>query len=301
MARFPKLKAFGLAFLVTGVILAAAMVGMLAIMDQAEPVSQSQPDVPMEQYTPTAEDNLTVLLMFGVDRTEAPTSYQLLCFTPETGKVEIVPLPPELTSTVNIRTDTLSGHYRYGSTDYVCAAVQNALKIPVDRYILLNAESGAALIDLVGGVEVDVAEDITYYDELRQKNVSINAGYQLLDGEKWMDLMCDPQSQKESGQMPYLRAQVLAGLIEQFFTEELVANGRAVFSAAIDLVNTNLNQFDYTRRMEALEYFAKQEIKTEIITLEGEYGENKYGEKTFTPSPESKGVMQNLVGKLGED
>lgn len=288
-------RAFASAFILSLVLLSLVAVTVVALLDFSEPADTSQPNIPKETYQPDKEENMTLLLMFGADRTKPPTTYQLLCFTPETRKIEVVPLPPELEATVNIRTDTLYGHYDYGGVDAACQAVQNALRITVNRYLVLDLESFAAMADYFGGLQYEVPEDINYFDPMFEGLQSLKKGFQLLDGMKLRILLRNPASYQED--MPEQRGTFLVEAINQCLDETIAENGEALFTAAVNETVTNLNHFDYTKREEALSYIAESDTeKAELLVLEGTWDFTRKG-KRFTPSPESKGVVQTLLGE----
>lgn len=293
MSKQTGWRAFTSAFIISFVLLSLVAVTVVALIDTSQPVDHSQSDVPKESYQPDREENMTLLLMFGADRTTPPTSYQLLCFTPETRKIEVVPLPPELESTVNIRTDTLYGHYEYGGVDMACQAVQNALKITVNRYLILDMDSFGAMVDQCGGLSYQVPKDINYFDELFDGLQSLQRGLQMLDGEKLRILLRNPEEYQEN--MPQIRGEFLVTVINSCFDQSFVEKSEDLFTAAVNETTTNLNHFDYTKREEALRYIAEsEEEKAELLLLDGTWETTRKG-KRFTPSRESKEVIQNLL------
>ncbi|MGB9780435.1 LCP family protein [Caldanaerobacter sp.] len=65
-------------------------------------------------------------------------------------------------------------------------AVENLLGINIDHYITLDYEGFKKVIDLIGGVEVDIPFDMKYDDNSSNPPLHINLkkGRQVLDGEK---------------------------------------------------------------------------------------------------------------------
>ena len=65
-------------------------------------------------------------------------------------------------------------------------AVENLLGINIDNYITLDYEGFKKVIDLIGGVEVDVPFDMKYDDNSANPplHIDLKKGRQILDGEK---------------------------------------------------------------------------------------------------------------------
>ena len=58
------------------------------------------------------------------------------------------------------------------------------LGFELDGYVLVNLEAFRETVDLVGGVEFDVPQDMYYQDPTQNLHIDLKAGKQLLDGEK---------------------------------------------------------------------------------------------------------------------
>lgn len=56
--------------------------------------------------------------------------------------------------------------------------------VPIDRYVRVTTDAFRELVDLVGGVEVFVPYPMRYVDKTQQLDISLDPGWQLLDGEQ---------------------------------------------------------------------------------------------------------------------
>ncbi len=111
-------------------------------------------------------------------------------FNNETGELKMLQIPRD----TMVTTDTsVSGNYRIngvaktqGSDNNnnmaaLCELVADQYKIPIDGYITIRLEMLTELVDLFGGVEINVPVDIDYA-ALGLGDSYIPAGYQTLDG-----------------------------------------------------------------------------------------------------------------------
>ena len=111
-------------------------------------------------------------------------------FNNETGELKMLQIPRDTMVTTD---PSVSGNYRIngvaktqGSDNNnnmaaLCELVADQYKIPIDGYITIRLEMLTELVDLFGGVEINVPVDIDYA-AIGQGNSVINAGYQTLDG-----------------------------------------------------------------------------------------------------------------------
>ena len=111
-------------------------------------------------------------------------------FNNETGELKMLQIPRD----TMVTTDTsVSGNYRIngvaktqGSDNNnnmaaLCELVADQYKIPIDGYITIRLEMLTELVDLFGGVEINVPVDVDY-SAIGQGSSVIHAGYQTLDG-----------------------------------------------------------------------------------------------------------------------
>lgn len=111
-------------------------------------------------------------------------------FNNETGELKMLQIPRD----TMVTTDTsVSGNYRIngvaktqGSDNNnnmaaLCELVADQYKLPIDGYITIRLEMLTELVDLFGGVEINVPVDVDY-SAIGQGASVIHAGYQTLDG-----------------------------------------------------------------------------------------------------------------------
>lgn len=84
------------------------------------------------------------------------------------------------------RTFKINAAYSWGGLSTAKQAVENLLGIPIDRVVLVHLEGFKRIVDLLGGVEVDVEKDMHYVDRKQGLYIHLKKGYRLLDGEKAM-------------------------------------------------------------------------------------------------------------------
>ena len=71
-----------------------------------------------------------------------------------------------------------------GSAKAVADFLGDTLSIPIDRYITLELDTVGRVVDVLGGVEIDVPMDMVYEDPYQGLSINIRKGKQTLSGEQ---------------------------------------------------------------------------------------------------------------------
>jgi LCP family protein required for cell wall assembly len=84
------------------------------------------------------------------------------------------------------RTFKVNAAYAWGGMDTARQTIEHLLGITIDRVVLVRLEGFKRIVDLLGGVEVDIEKDMHYVDRKQRLYIHLKKGYRLLDGEKAM-------------------------------------------------------------------------------------------------------------------
>ncbi|MGB3404133.1 MAG: LCP family protein [Microcoleaceae cyanobacterium] len=73
----------------------------------------------------------------------------------------------------------------WGGVELATEVVQDNLnQVPIDRYIRVSSGAFKELVDLLGGVEIFVAQPMSYLDQTQQLKIDLLPGWQTLNGEQ---------------------------------------------------------------------------------------------------------------------
>lgn len=61
--------------------------------------------------------------------------------------------------------------------------LERAMNIRIDNYVLINLQAFENIVNIIGGVPIDVPEDMDYDDPFQDLHIHIKKGYQVLDGK----------------------------------------------------------------------------------------------------------------------
>ncbi|WP_194174819.1 LCP family protein [Desulfofundulus thermobenzoicus] len=82
-------------------------------------------------------------------------------------------------------TDKINAAAVYGGPALTAETVSSLIGMPVQYYALARWEGFKKIVDVLGGVTIDVEKDMIHYDpEYRQYSINLRKGEQRLDGDK---------------------------------------------------------------------------------------------------------------------
>ncbi len=155
----------------------------------------NEPEVPVDTRTELerlvdASDRVNIVA-FGTDGGRADT-IMFVSYSPSDQLLDVISIPRDTYHPVEGH--NLSGQKKinavYGFKDGggsvgMKGAVQDVLNVPVDYYVKLNYNGVENIIDVLGGVEINVFKHLKYDDPWSKPplHIDIPAGKQVLNGE----------------------------------------------------------------------------------------------------------------------
>lgn len=170
--------------IVAGLLLSLAGVSVWWHLPAGAQGLESSDTVP----APAALSEPTNVLVLGVDERTGDTgrsdSMILVHVTPG-GAVRMLAIPRDtLVAIKGYGEGKANSAYTYGGPELAKGSVSRLLGVPVDHYVKVNMAGFRHLVDLLGGVVVDVPKPMKYEDPYDGLKIDLAAGRQLLDGEK---------------------------------------------------------------------------------------------------------------------
>lgn len=82
------------------------------------------------------------------------------------------------------------GHaHAYGGPDLAIETVEEFLEIDIDYYARVDFEAFRRAVNALGGVDMDIPEDMDYVDPYQDLHISFKKGMQHLDGQKALEVV----------------------------------------------------------------------------------------------------------------
>lgn len=131
-------------------------------------------------------DGYTNILILGLDDgnegTQNADTILVLSFSNDTGKSRLISIPRDTW----INSDSAGGRigtlYSLGGASLMVRQVAALLGISIHQYIAIDMNTFADLIDVLGGVDIYVEENMDYEDPASGLEIHLAKGYQHLDG-----------------------------------------------------------------------------------------------------------------------
>ena len=117
-------------------------------------------------------------------------SMLLLRFNPQTEQLVVLSLPRDTRTYVRGRLTKLNEANRDGGPALTAESVSDLLGgVAIDRYVRINVQGVEKLIDALGGVTVNVPEDMKYQDDSQHLYINLKAGEQALNGDQALQFL----------------------------------------------------------------------------------------------------------------
>lgn len=124
-------------------------------------------------------------LLLGRDRASGLTDVMMLAsIDEESGCLNVLQIPRDTYAEYTEKGyRKINGALGALGADGVCEFLESALCIGIDGYAVFDLDSFSKVVDMIGGVEVDIPFDMEYSDPYQNLHISLPAGRQTLDGE----------------------------------------------------------------------------------------------------------------------
>ncbi len=169
-------------------------------------------------------------------------SMLLLRFNPQTEQLVVLSLPRDTRTYVRGRLTKLNEANRDGGPALTAESVSDLLGgVAIDRYVRINVQGVEKLIDALGGVTVNVPEDMKYQDDSQHLYINLKAGEQALNGNQALQFLrfrYDAQGDigRIQRQQMFMRA-----LTEQTLNPATITRLPKILSVVQSNVDTNLS------------------------------------------------------------
>lgn len=136
----------------------------------------------------------------------------------------------------------LNGAQRALGEEGLCELLEESLGVRIDGYVSLDLAGFRELVDLIGGVEIELDEPISYSDPSQGLHIDLERGRQTLDGAQ-AEMFVRYRSGYKRGDLDRLDAQkrFLAALFTSLGQKVSISNAHGLLEIALGYVETNIN------------------------------------------------------------
>jgi LCP family protein required for cell wall assembly len=174
-------------FIIAGVVLLIALLagGIYAGGKLIDPASDGVPSIV------TSGKRINVLLL-GIDAREGETmarsdSIIMASIDPRSKQISLLSIPRDTRVEIpGYGWDKINSASAYGGPELTMKVVSTLIGVPLKNYVMTNFSGFENIVDVLGGVTLDVEQDMYHEDETegRTYEIDLSKGLQRLDGEK---------------------------------------------------------------------------------------------------------------------
>ncbi len=162
---------------------------------------------------------------------------------------------------------TLSYTYLHGGLELTKETVEKLLNIEVDYTAEMNYEGFIQFIDSVGGVQVEIAENIEFKDTLGGFNVTIPKGLQRLSGVEALQYVRYITDIGGSIERIGRQQKLIKGLADEIFSTSNITRLPRIAEAAFDMVETDISFKDALKMVAFLERIKLDDIEVRAVPV----------------------------------
>lgn len=185
------------------------------------------------------------VLVLGTDESRLRSDVMMLgCLNTTTNTVDIISIPRD--TRVKLKGDyhKINNALTFGGGELACQTVQELTGIQVDTYVLIDFDAFGKIIDILGGVDFDVPQDMYYADPTQDLKINLKKGQQHLDGDKAEQLVRFRQYKRGDEDRISVQRDFIQALFEQKLGAGIILKLPQIIGEVFDSVDTNMSMSD---------------------------------------------------------
>ncbi|WP_017326566.1 LCP family protein [Synechococcus sp. PCC 7336] len=166
----------------------------------------------------------------------------LVRFDPDLGTINVISIPRDTRVRIpNRGVNKINSANAIGGPALTAQIVSSLLgDVPIDRYVRLNTDGIAELIDVLGGVEIDVPTRMRYVDRTQDLEIDLEPGLQRLNGEQAHQFLRFRQDQLGDIGRVQRQQLMMRALSQQAFNPRTLTRLPQIMGTIRDNVDTNM-------------------------------------------------------------
>lgn len=261
------------------------------------------------------EKTRTTFAVFGVDKDGFRTDVTMLVFFDhKTAELDVLSIPRdtkidipddiyvEMATRRNVpRTIKINEVPTYSDpekrNETSVAVLEELFDVDIDYFFNMDIGGFKYIVDLIGGVEMEIPFNMVYNDPYQDLHINLRAGQQTLNGDQAEQLVRYRKgyANGDLGRLD-MQHEFMVAFMKQLLTPKNKINKVNIASAAILYMTT-----DFTDSMDYLDYVDKLSInKINISTIPGE---NEYTDRSYFiyDEDEVKDYIQAIINNEDSD
>lgn len=243
-------------------------------------VAAISPDNPIDKLFEPFKQNKEPfnLLLLGGDKVNKNSDTMMLAnFDPSTYKVNIMSIPRDTRVVIEDEYRKINYAYPRGGIDLTIKTVSELMDVKIKYYVFVDTKAFRKIIDLLGGVKLEIYADMDYDDPTQNLHIHLKKGMQNLNGDKAEQFVRfrDPnrwtkeiRKYYDGSDLKRIEAQqrFMSELVRQKLSIQYLPKLNSIISVLFDNIETNLTM-------------------NEVVKLSGYAGKISMDSLNFIPMP----------------
>ena len=158
----------------------------------------------------------------------------------------------------------------FGGPDLAVKTVKDFLGVPIHNYVAVKLSSFRNIVDVLGGVEIDIKERMKYTDPVGNIYIDLHPGQQLLDGDKAEQFVIQEYPDADVGRVK-AQQQFMEALIDKALRPATILKLPKIIDVVQENVETDIQPLEFASLANFGRQIKQDDIKMYIIPGEGKY------------------------------
>lgn len=161
--------------------------------------------------------------------------------------------------------DKINAAFAYGGHQLTRDTTQQLLGIKLDNYVVIDFQGFKDLVDVIGGVDINVGKRMYYYDPYADFQIDLRPGVQHLDGKTAMQYV---RYRDEEGDIGRIRRQqkFIMAVYKQITSKNIITRIPGVTKQIMSMIKTDLSVTEMAELGKALhDMMGKDGLKMAMV------------------------------------
>lgn len=242
--------------------------GALYAMERYLATFDVEGEVPANLDAPIP-DRMNVLLI-GSDKGGSNTDVLMLAsFDKKDNKVRLMSIPRDTRILINGKPHKINACMAYGKEALLLQTIKDITGAPIHYYLKVDIAGFKEVVDILGGVDFDVPQDMKYSDPAQDLKINLKAGMQHLDGDKAEQLVRFRRYQLGDIQRVQVQQDFMKALISQNLNTQLIVKAPKLYGEISKYIKTNFKSSDVLKNLGIINALLSSDNNIESFTLPG--------------------------------
>ena len=164
----------------------------------------------------------------------------------------------------------LNSSHVYGGIELTEKTVEEMLKIDIDYYLETDFTGFERIIDRLGGVDINVSQNLNYVDKAGGLYINIPAGQQTLNGKEALQYVRYRDARGDIGRIER-QQKFIDAVLAKVLSPSIVTKAPGIIKEVNDAVNTNIPVQDITPFVNTAKEIDLSQIESKMLPGKPEY------------------------------